>query len=465
MKDKFSEFYSSLPGVNVSDIDKLVLVFDTNILMYLYFFDEKMQDLFFYNMKKGGFKVFIPYNVGLEYQMNRDFQIKNKDMVKQRIDNAIQSINKIMDETVAGISSFNNKKLNGLIGSINSLKESISKSSKDFLVENFDDFKHSSNHDYFDDSVRNRIDEIIDEVGEPYDSQSLLDVYKKADERFSKKIPPGFKDTKKEESYYHDGIEHIKKYGDLVIWMQLLDFIEKCDSGTTVLFVTNDLKNDFWKSINEHKIPHPHLKKEAKSKNSNVSFDMLTADEFFNQIMIDNSPEVNSTEAQNAKDEIKETINSTLNNFVIETNSSTDDPQCNDDDFGFLHRYKKNIDKNRAEKEISEQIKHLQIMQQKHKMQLQQMHKQDEIRRQPWIFVPDTDKEEQQNQWILEQEKEEQQRRQWLLEKKEEEQQRHQWILEQEKEQQQRRQWVLEKEKEQQQQRWIQWVNNYKKDD
>ncbi|HHR5858485.1 TPA: PIN-like domain-containing protein [Providencia alcalifaciens] len=323
MKDKFSEFYSNLPNVKISDIDNLTLVFDTNIFMYLYLFDEKMQDAFFYNMKKNGFKVFVPYNVGLEYQVNRDFQIKNKDIVKQRVDSSFSSITKTIDEMVNSISSYNNKKLKVLIDNINTLKDEILNLTDEFIKNNFDDFKCSSNQDYFLDSIRNRIDEMIYEVGEPYEEDRLKVIYKNGDDRFEKKIPPGFKDSGKgNEAYYHNNIEYIRKYGDLVIWMQVLDYLKSCDSGSFVLFVTNDLKSDFWKNINNYKIPHPFLKKEANSTNPNVIFDMITADEFFNQIMIDDS-----SESQSAKEEIKETINVVLNpnNMVQVINSIEED--------------------------------------------------------------------------------------------------------------------------------------------
>ncbi|WP_337236190.1 PIN-like domain-containing protein, partial [Proteus faecis] len=315
MKGKFSEFYSSLPNINISDIDNLTLIFDTNIFMYLYLFDEKRQDAFFYNMKQKGFKVFIPYNVGLEYQINRDFQIKNKDVVKQRIDNAFLSIDKVMDETLAAISSFNNNKLKGLIDNINKLKSEISNSTNCFVSDNFDNFKCSNNQDYFDDSIRRRIDDLVHDVGEPYDPKKLEEIYKNGEDRFLKKIPPGFRDSKKgDECYYHDGVEYIKKYGDLIIWMQVLDYLKNCNDGEFVLFVTNDLKSDFWKNINNYKIPHPYLKKEAKSINAEIEFDMMTADEFFNQVMISDL-DSNSTEAQNTKDEIKETINVVLSPY------------------------------------------------------------------------------------------------------------------------------------------------------
>lgn len=67
---------------------------------------------------------------------------------------------------------------------------------------------------------------------------SLLELYRLCEEgkkRFSKEIPPGYKDEKK------DGLS---KYGDFIWWKEVLQYIEKehCD----LYLITDDVKEDWW---------------------------------------------------------------------------------------------------------------------------------------------------------------------------------------------------------------------------
>lgn len=82
-------------------------------------------------------------------------------------------------------------------------------------------------------------------------------------------MPPGFKDSGK------DGTD---KYGDLVIWLQMIDKA-KAD-GKSIVFVTADTKEDWWWKSHGHTLgPRRELVEEIR-REANVLFHMYTPERF-----------------------------------------------------------------------------------------------------------------------------------------------------------------------------------------
>ncbi|MCK9330483.1 MAG: PIN domain-containing protein [Candidatus Cloacimonetes bacterium] len=69
----------------------------------------------------------------------------------------------------------------------------------------------------------------------PFSVKEIIQIFKEGEIRYSNKIPPGYMDQDKENN----------KYGDLIIWKELIYWAKK--NSEDVLFVTNDNKPD-WKS-------------------------------------------------------------------------------------------------------------------------------------------------------------------------------------------------------------------------
>lgn len=86
-----------------------------------------------------------------------------------------------------------------------------------------------------DDEVWSAIDELFDgKVGSPYDPEEKAKILEKGEQRYTDRVPPGYKDQGKGE----------EKYGDLLIWFQML---EKAEQDTRpIVFVTHDQKEDLW---------------------------------------------------------------------------------------------------------------------------------------------------------------------------------------------------------------------------
>lgn len=75
------------------------------------------------------------------------------------------------------------------------------------------------------------------------------------EQRYKKEIPPGFKDAKKK-----DGV---RKYSDLIIWKEILRFAEK--NKKDIIFVTDDVKADWWDNQGFHSKLLDEFKKTGQS--------------------------------------------------------------------------------------------------------------------------------------------------------------------------------------------------------
>ena len=75
----------------------------------------------------------------------------------------------------------------------------------------------------------------VNQIMESPDYETLYNWYELGVSRFKNKIPPGFKDDDK------PGID---KYSDLVLWKETLRFAEA--KKVNILFVTDDVKGDWW---------------------------------------------------------------------------------------------------------------------------------------------------------------------------------------------------------------------------
>lgn len=103
------------------------------------------------------------------------------------------------------------------------------------------------------DPVRDRVLAIVgNAVGVEYKEDELEKIYEEGKKRFSNEVPPGFKDDSKPER---------RKYGDLIIWKQLIGKA-KTDQQP-IVFLTDDVKADWWACLDKEPIsPMPDLAQE-----------------------------------------------------------------------------------------------------------------------------------------------------------------------------------------------------------
>lgn len=274
-----------------------LIVVDTNVLLDLYRLPKTAREEFIAVLDGLGERVWIPYQVALEFQLKRLTVIYNErkttssalTLSENLVAELKQSVSDLqIDKHDIGIESAPlisdleaaNKKLADAIRAVHECQLDIAAS----------------------DPIRERIDKIIGvRTGAAPDSQAELDeLTKDGDERYAAKIPPGFSDASKdknpnEATFVHDGLTYQRKFGDLIVWRQLLEHC-KVSSIKRVIFITSDNKEDWWWREHGKTVgPHPELVREIIRISGVELFWMYSSGQFLEHAKKYNKAKVSDT--------------------------------------------------------------------------------------------------------------------------------------------------------------------------
>lgn len=211
-----------------------VIVFDTNVLLNLYRYNEEARDELLELMKSFQKRLWMPYQVGLEFLDNCE-AVKTwlhkgyKDLTAQ-VDDCKKNFFKFYDSHYSKHKHIHRDELENLFDKqLSSIKEKLSE-------------WESAEPDYKKkDLVKEKILALYDKrVGNDYNSDELLEIYAKGRIRYDNKIPPGYKDDTSDKKEM--GARHL--YGDLIVWMQIMDYAKA--ENKDIIFVGDDLKEDWW---------------------------------------------------------------------------------------------------------------------------------------------------------------------------------------------------------------------------
>ena len=250
MKNEFIGFYDPTETEIENSWENGVFAFDANMLLNLYRYTESTRSDFIESLKTLKDRLFIPHQAAYEF-------LNNRLIVIQKSEAAYDSINDILKENYSKV----------LEKQINQFKkhpainvDTIKKLHNDFLEKVSKELlKQKKNHPDFSntDDILSEITNLFDNnLGEKYSEAELNKIYEEGKKRYANKIPPGFKDL---EDKKNKGDNHI--YGDLIIWKQLIDKINK--QKTPIIFITDDRKEDWWRIESGKTIrPHEELIKE-----------------------------------------------------------------------------------------------------------------------------------------------------------------------------------------------------------
>ena len=285
MKKEFIGFYMPQEEElrNAWSSDKTLFIFDTNVLIKLYSYQPSTVTDFFSILKKLGNRIWLPHQVGLEFQ-NRRLEIKLLEKKKFKdLNNNIEGILKIEKEIEKKFLKGRFPKLDAatqdLFQGIEKLLENYRK-----VVKECDELQPSiRTHD----DIREQIDEYFDKrVGESYSQEELEKIYSEGEERYKNNIPPGFRDSSKDEDkdYCYRGRRYKRKFGDLIIWKQIIDK-SLSDKIKNIIFITDDEKEDWWFIVKENGEkaigPLANLTHEIIDKGGASLFHMYNTTSFF----------------------------------------------------------------------------------------------------------------------------------------------------------------------------------------
>lgn len=262
MRNSFKEYY----GLNSLELDKLwnegLIVFDTNVLLSLYRRSQGVRDDFISMIRSLSDRIWIPYQVGYEFHEHRLEEAMRPIEAVKAIRGKLQKFESDFEQDYGNNPYLDNKKIKTAFKAFSSkldkiIQESLT-SCPEFLKE---------------DGILTVLTKLFDgKTGPDYQEKMLAEIYRIGSERYSNKIPPGYKDAKK-----HEGDRH--RFGDLIIWLQIIDHAKA--NAKDIIFVTDDKKEDWWEVYKDNRIgPRHELIREFREKTINQLIWFYTPDRF-----------------------------------------------------------------------------------------------------------------------------------------------------------------------------------------
>ena len=236
MKDLFRGYYAPTP----EDLDQMwnegLIVLDTNALLNLFRYSKSTRDEFFMVLHQVAEQLWIPHQVGLEFQRRRLDVIEDQTKAYDDLDKAIS------DGKSGVIQSLNKFRFHPLLNktAITEILDEGMKSVSDVVKQSRKDHEAQVLAEGENERVSDSISNLYtSRVGQPFDQATLAALYIEGAARYEAKVPPGYRDKTKLEP---------ARYGDLVLWKQLLAQVSV--DKKPALFVTDDAKEDWWRLVN-----------------------------------------------------------------------------------------------------------------------------------------------------------------------------------------------------------------------
>lgn len=284
MKDEFIGFYKLTEPEYKILWENATFVFDANVLLNLYRYRKETSDELIGVMERLKDRVWVPYHAALEFQRNRLGVIAKQNTRFAEVRKAVKSL---VPKLEGEFSQLDLMKRHSTINTetlLTELNAAISKFST--LLEAFEK-EHFSLHG--DDHFRDRLENIFkDKLGQkPESQQQLNDLAVEAERRFKNKIPPGYMDDSKDKSdalsYTYGGLTYQSKYGDFIIWEQLISHAAESNLSD-LIFVTDDGKEDWLLKINQEGEktigPRPELIEELSRRSRVKHFNIYNSAQF-----------------------------------------------------------------------------------------------------------------------------------------------------------------------------------------
>ncbi|WP_260472141.1 PIN-like domain-containing protein [Bacillus canaveralius] len=218
-----------------------VVVCDTNVYLGLYRFSPDYANFALDCLKKIRAHLMLPYTVKVEYHKHNQALFKRRQDV---IENSIQ-------DTMNLIETQRNKLKNSCATLITRQFPGADEF-QDEIDNKYNELKNMLT-DYFDersvftliqdswksDVVKELVQDLLDnnQVMDDFTRDEIYGICEDGENRYKKEIPPGYKDGKKK-----DGI---RKYSDLILWKEVIRFAK--EEQKNIIFVTDDVKPDWWK--------------------------------------------------------------------------------------------------------------------------------------------------------------------------------------------------------------------------
>lgn len=286
MKKIFPGYYRPTEEEYSNLWDSCLFVLDANVLLNLYRYSQETSNELIQILKKISDRLWVPHQAALEYQENRLQTIAKQLEEYDEIQKLVEDSKKKLKNKLDSLSKHPYIKANDLMKIMQKACTAIDKNLKK-LKQGHPDLLQNDN-------LRDALDTLLkDKIGLPHSQKKLYVIYNLGKQRYEQKIPPGYEDKNKEGA---------KKYGDLILWFQIIDKAK--ETNKPIILVTDDRKEDWWMRFKGKTIgPRPELVNEIFSE-TGVSFYLYQTDPFMEnaQKFLEKQVKVN----KKAIDEVRE---------------------------------------------------------------------------------------------------------------------------------------------------------------
>ena len=238
-----------------------IFAVDANVLLNLYRYSSGTRKELEKALEAIKDRIFIPHQAAKEFLRNRlNVTAGQADEYKKAID----SINKL-------VSSLSSKDRHPFLPDAELPNfESYSK----HLISTLESQQKSLFDKFSDDEILDFVENLFSgKTGYPYQDSVLEQLAGEGEKRYKNEIPPGYKDSRKDELG-----DQYRKYGDFLVWRQIIEYAQS--QSKPVIFITDDKKEDWWLEQSGRTIgPRPELIEEFH-KETSQKFWMYSVDRF-----------------------------------------------------------------------------------------------------------------------------------------------------------------------------------------
>lgn len=218
-----------------------LIVLDANVLLNFYRYSDRTRRDFLGLLQKIRQRLWLPHQACKEFLTNRLTTIAEQE---REYGEAVLDLQRLQAKFK------NDRKHPFLPAALENRAEKVFVSLESHLNREKERFGALTSQD----PILGEIEELFNErIGEHPTDEALAAIYKSGAERYKKRVPPGFKDSAKPDEAGDE-----KKFGDLVLWMEMLGKAKA--EKTAMIFVTDDRKEDWWLMSGSKTIgPRPEL--------------------------------------------------------------------------------------------------------------------------------------------------------------------------------------------------------------
>ena len=236
-------------------IDKIVIIPDTNILLYLYKCSFSTSNNLVTLFQKVKDKLVIPFRVHDEYEKHK---YEEQAKIDSKYDTFTKDIKKLSTEKQKKITDRIAETRKYDFPDIDSLQSNLDSafSGTISVIDNYHSSLSSekSNQAQQIAAVEDLVQCLVDEgkIRRTPSIPTILEYIREAEFRYKYKMPPGYMDEenkdnevakdKKNDNFYG----RTRKYGDFFIWKDILEIGRELPEDYHLLFLTNDVKEDWW---------------------------------------------------------------------------------------------------------------------------------------------------------------------------------------------------------------------------